>query len=392
MILKNLTLPDGRQADLHTENTLISFIGKNSAKPASSQKTLDCKGYLLLPALCDMHTHPDKTLLGMDWYVNDVGPRRIDRIENERKNRKRLGVNTFLQTSRLIELALAQGTLYMRGHVDIDTENGLTGLEGVLAAREKYGDVFHLEVVAFPQSGLMIRPGTVALMEKALEMGADLVGGIDPAEVDRDPKGSIDAIFALAEKSGKPVDIHVHEPEELGAFSLSLIADHTIASGMGGNVTVSHAFCLGSEKESLVKPLLERLAAAGVSLTTGGHSNSTCPKIKEVLGAGINICGGNDDIRDMWSPFGSADVLERIQFIAMKNGFRKDSDIELALRLCTENAAKMLKLECYGPEVGNPATFLLVKARNITEAVVTQPADRMIFKNGRQVFPRVDSL
>ncbi|MDR3259208.1 MAG: amidohydrolase family protein [Fusobacteriaceae bacterium] len=386
MILQNITTAKGTNINIHIRNGKIASISENLIEFPPKEEILDASGYLLLPAFFDTHAHLDKTVLGMDWFYNDLGSNRIDRIENERKNRTSFGIDTFRQASRLMELSISKGTLYMRSHVDIDTDNGLKGLEGVLQAKEKYKDIFHLELAAFPQSGLLIRPGTYELMEKALEMGADIVGGIDPAEIDRDPKGSVHAIFQLAEKYNRPIDIHLHEAEELGAFTMGLIIEHTLASGMQGKVSISHAFCLGSQKKELVVPLLEGLAHAGITIITCGQPNTTSvPRIREVSDAGINICGGNDDIRDMWSPYGSGDILERIQFIAMKNYFRKDKDLEFTMKLCTENAAKLFNIEKYGPYTGNPATFVLVKARNISESIVTYPKERMVFCNGKMI-------
>ena len=99
--------------------------------------------------------------------------------------------------------------------------------------------------VAFPQSGLLLRPGTLELLETALRNGADIVGGLDPSGIDRDPKGHLDAVFGLCQRHGKPLDIHLHEPGELGAFAMELIIERTLALGMQGKVVVSHAFCLG---------------------------------------------------------------------------------------------------------------------------------------------------
>src|SRR5262249_7095376 len=154
----------------------------------------------------------DKNLLGMPWYRNEVGPRLIDRIENERAERRGLPIDPRRQSARQALQTVGFGATHIRSHVDIDTDCGVAGIEGVLATREALRDVVGIDLVAFPQSGLLVRPGTLALMEQALRMGAETVGGLDPCAIDRDPKGHLDAVFGLAERFGRGVDIHLHEP------------------------------------------------------------------------------------------------------------------------------------------------------------------------------------
>jgi cytosine/adenosine deaminase-related metal-dependent hydrolase len=142
-------------------------------------------------------------------------------------------------------LAVSHGSTFIRSHVDVDTDCGVSGIEGVMATREALADLVAIDLVAFPQSGLLVRPGTVELMEQALCLGAEAVGGLDPCAIDRDPKGHLDTVFALAEHFGRNVDIHLHEPGEMGLFSMELIIERTRALGMAGRVIISHAFCLG---------------------------------------------------------------------------------------------------------------------------------------------------
>ena len=383
-LIQNVTDRGGNKLDLLLEGGLVAASGPagSIAKPQGAEG-IDADGYLLLPPLVDAHAHLDKTVLGMDWCVNELGPRLIDRIDNERVSRKKIGLNTRVQAGRLMELAMAQGTLFMRSHVDVDTVNGLSCLEGVLEACAAYRDRFHVELVAFPQSGLISSPGAMELMDQAMALGADLVGGVDPAAIDRDPKGGVDAIFRLAEKYGKGIDLHLHEPGPLGAFTMELIAAHTLASGMQGKVTISHALCLGDADKTMVAGLVEKLAEANIQITTGGQPYvPTVPSVKQLTAAGVNIAGGNDNIRDMWSPFGTADMLERAQFIAMRNGFRRDDELELALDVCTKNGADLMGLEGYGVKPGGRADLVLVKARNAAECVAGHPAERMVIRGG----------
>lgn len=199
-------------------------------------------GALLLPGLVEGHTHLDKTLWGMDWYRNEVGTNLIDKIENERAFRHASGHDAAAQSLVLAKAFLARGTTRLRTHVDVDTQAGLRHLEGTLRTRQTLSEVLQIQVVAFPQSGLLGRPGTAELLGQALAQGADVLGGLDPCAIDGDPVRSLDVLFGIADRHQRPLDIHLHEPGAMGAFSLELILQRTEALGMQGKVAVSHGF------------------------------------------------------------------------------------------------------------------------------------------------------
>ena len=158
-------------------------------------------GALLLPGLVEGHTHLDKTLWGMDWYRNEVGTRLVDKIDNERAFRHASGHDAAGQSLALARAFLALGTTRLRTHVDIDTQAGLRHLEGVMRTREAMARLGQqIQIVAFPQSGLLIRPGTADLLDQAMTAGADVLGGLDPCAIDGDPVRSLDVLFGLAER------------------------------------------------------------------------------------------------------------------------------------------------------------------------------------------------
>ena len=299
-------------------------------------------------------------------------------------NLRLLGVWRGISREAVV-LALGHGSTAIRSHVDIDTDGGLRSFEGVAATREEYRDEVDIEIVAFPQSGLMCRPGTLELMEAALAGGADVVGGLDPCAIDRDPKGQLDAVFALAEKHGKPIDIHLHEPDELGAFSIEMILDRTLAHGMQGKVAISHAFCLGMSDRSRVHALVERLAEARVAVATVATPSRPVPSAAELRAAGVTLCAGSDGIRDTWGPYGNADMLERAMLLGLRNNFRTDSEVEYALWCCTHGGAKMMELPDYGLEEGCTADLVLVEAEAVAHAVASRPTRKLVVKRGRVV-------
>ncbi|MBM3521690.1 MAG: amidohydrolase family protein, partial [Alphaproteobacteria bacterium] len=172
-VITNVKLPGGAAAAIEIREGRIAAIHA-SKPPSAGADVIDAGGALVLPGLVEAHTHLDKTLLGMPWYRNDVGPRLIDKIDNERVQKKKLGIDPARQSARQVVLSLSKGSTHIRSHVDVDTDGGLAGIEGVLSTRERYREVCDLQIVAFPQSGLLVRKGTLELMEAAMRAGADV--------------------------------------------------------------------------------------------------------------------------------------------------------------------------------------------------------------------------
>ncbi len=385
-LIKNI-LPQ-REKERHDILIEGSYIVE--ARPAGSiaeinNNIIDGTDYVLFPAFVDAHSHSDKTMLGLEWFNNTLSDRIAERISFERTNRKNLGIDSYVQAKRAISLAIANGTLFMRSHVDIDPLVKLSGVEGIMQARQEFADIFDLQLVAFPQSGIVRDIETYELIERSLLMGVDLMGGIDPAVVERDPKGSVDTIFELAHKHGVSLDVHLHERGELGAFDLELMLEKVEAYEMQGMLTISHGLCL-DHRSDYYEDLSDRVAKCNVSIITGGQAYiPSIPMVKPLIEKGILVAGGNDSLRDVWSPYGTGDMLERAQFIAMRNLFRRDDDLNLAAELVTYNGAKLLGIENYGTDVGDKANLTLVRGRNVAECVATSPTDRIVIRNGKVI-------
>ncbi|MEY4681343.1 MAG: amidohydrolase family protein [Alphaproteobacteria bacterium] len=383
-ILEDIRLADGTPAAITIRDGRIAAIGA-PPPPMPGEERIDGGGALALPGLVEAHAHLDKTLLGMKWYRNEVGPSLVDKIDNERLQRRVLGIDPARQSARQVVLALSKGSTHIRTHVDVDTEIGLSGIEGILATRERFRDEVDMQVVAFPQSGMLVRPGTLELMEAAMRAGADVVGGLDPCAIDRDPRAHLDAVFALAQKFGAPVDIHLHEPGELGGFSMELVIERTKALGMQGRVVVSHAFCLGMADAAYVARLVDMLAEARVAIMSHGAPYRPVPSVRQLHEAGVVMCCGSDGIRDTWGPYGNADMLERAMIVGLRNNLRRDDEVELALDMVTHGGAKAMELEGYGLAAGCHADIVLVDAQAPAEAVAERPPRRLVLKRGRVV-------
>jgi cytosine deaminase len=377
MILRNALLPDGSRHDIDLKDGRIAaFLPPSSGEPLG----------LVLPPLVDGHIHLDKTLLGLPWVPNlAVGSQVADRIEAERKVRAGRTISESETGANLVRQVVASGTLHMRSHVDIDHQLGLKNLHAILAIREKFRDLVTIEIVAFPQSGIARSPGTAKLLDEAIAAGADLVGGLDPVGIDQDLDGHLDAVFAIANRRGVGIDIHLHDGGEGGLAQVIAIAERTNASGLKGKVAISHAFALGSVPIDLAKSTADLLAAAGVAIMSHGPGAAAMPPVKLLRDHGVDVFGGSDNIRDAWSPFGNGDMLERAMLIGYRANFRHDHELELAFEMVTAAAARVLGLADYGLKVGAPADMVVVEAGSVPEAVASRPRRKMVIKAGRVV-------
>jgi cytosine deaminase len=384
LLIRNVRPLERAAVDVRVADGVISEIGVGLVA-APDATVIDGCGQLLVPGFVDAHTHLDKTLYGRPWHRHQAGPSLTDKIENERRLRRELRLDPAEQSANQVRLALSKGTTHIRTHIDIDTESGLNNLHGVMATRERYRDTLTMQLVAFPQSGLLPRPGTLELLDEALRLGAEVVGGLDPSSIDHDPAGHLDAVFGLAERHGVEVDVHLHEPGLLGAFSVELIAERTRALGMQGKVTISHAFCLGMVDDAYLSRLIELLLENRIAIMTHAPGASPFPPIKRLREAGVVICSGSDGIRDTWGPYGNADMLERAMLLGYRSNFRRDDDVELVFEIVTQGGATVMHANGYGLTVGCRADCVLLDGETLVEAVVARPPRALVLANGRVV-------
>lgn len=382
LLIRNVRPLGGDPADILLRAGLIARVAPGIA-PSDSVLVEDGHGCIALPGLIEGHGHLDKTVWGGPWHRNAVGPTRTDRIENERAFRRDGAHDAAARSLSLAKAYIAHGTTRMRSHADVDTEIGLRHVHATMRTRDVLADVLDMQIVAFPQSGLVCRPGTEDLMDAALRDGADVVGGIDPCAVDRDPVGQLNALFRLAERHGKPVDIHLHEPGEMGAFSLDLILERTAAQGMNGKVTISHGFCLGMIPDADRNALLERMARWDVRIATTAPANSPVPSLAVCWDFGVTMFAGNDGIRDTWTPYAKPDMLDRAMHVGLRNGMRRDDELARVLACVTAAAAAGCGFDRYGLAEGCRADVVLVDTETLAEAIVSAPPRRLAVAGGR---------
>lgn len=349
-----------------------------------------CGGALVIPSLGDVHAHLDSNRLDLPFRPHTSDGSLMSLISNDSDNWRTAEKSIMWRTHNALDRIIASGGTTIRSHAQVDPHSGLDRFHAVLEAKNHHADNVDMQIVAFPQLGIVRASGTADLMRNALAEGADLVGGIDPCGVEGDPVAHLNAVFDLADEMGKGIDIHLHERGTLGAFSLRQIADRTRALGLGGHVTISHCFALASQDSERERDhLITMLADAQIAVTTIAPSNGILP-IRELREAGVRVGLGEDGMRDYWSPYGNADVLDRTWQLAFTQGATADSDVELMVQVASLGGRSILDGRDYPPtstgiEVGQPGSLIVMDSDTVTAAVMDRPPRRLVIHRGRIV-------
>ncbi|MDN7944711.1 amidohydrolase family protein [Burkholderia multivorans] len=371
---------DGQPLELLVRDGRFVAIGRDcSAAPGT--ETIDLDGRVVLPGFVDGHIHLDKSFVGDRWVPHEPVDSLRERLAVE-KRQLAAAPPIAERAHALIAQAAAFGTVAMRSHVDVDATTGLANLHAVMAARERWRGIVDIELVAFPQAGVVSCAGTAEMLDAAVREGADVVGGIDPTTLDGDADGQLDIVFGIAEKRGVKIDIHLHEPGDTGIAQLLRIAARTRAAGLGGRVNVSHAYALGQVGADVVARTAAALADAGVSIMTNAPGDCAFPPVLALRDAGVHVFAGNDNIRDAWWPYGNGDMLQRAMLVGYRSGFYTDDALRVALDMATHAGARAIGRAHYGLAVGCDATFVAVRAPNAAAAVAGVPAERWVVRRG----------
>ncbi|RWB13773.1 MAG: metal-dependent hydrolase [Mesorhizobium sp.] len=383
----NARLADGTLADLAVTGGRFSAIAPAANAAAPPAGAVDLAGQLVLPAFVEGHIHLDTSFYGDAWRPHIPCTDGFDVRERVAFQMRSLEQAAPMdeRAKNQLELCVGHGSLAMRSHVMVDAAVGLKHVETILGVREKYRELIDIQLVAFPQSGILSSPRTAELLDEALKLGCDLIGGLDPASFDRDVNGHLDVVFGLAERRGVGVDIHLHDGGTLGLFEIEEICARTAAMSMQGKVAVSHAYALGHISADTLARAGEMLAASGVAIMTNAPGNHPFPPVAALRKAGVTVFAGSDNIRDSWWPYGDGDMLNRANMIGYRSGFYEDRELEAACDLVSHAGAKALGLEGYGIAVGAKADFVALKAEHVPEAVVAVPRERTVFRRGMLV-------
>ncbi len=398
LLVKNVIL-EGRErpANIAVAAGVIASIEDSGPNPPSAADLIDGSGMMATPPFVDAHHHLDCAHLSE--FENPSGTL-AEAIEiNARITPGRRAEEIAAKASRALEEALLHGTCWMRSHVNVDSRGGLAMLHPVVEAAADYRGRVDAQVVAFPQLGFVADPQSVALVEAAMREGAEVVGGIPAIEATAaDSAVHIETAFQIATEFDADIDMHVDESDDPGVRTLELLADATIRHGYEGRVSAGHCTALAAYDDVYAAEVIAQVAAAGISVVTnpltnlylGGRGDSQpvrrgITRVKELLAAGVNVACGLDDVDNLFLPFGRMDMLEVAMIAALTAHLTTPAEIETAFDMPRSHAAKAMRLEGYGIEVGTPADFVLLEAADAREALRLQPPRRYVVRNGRVV-------
>lgn len=371
-----------RPSPAATSRTADEGSSTPDGRPA---RILDADGRLLLPGLVNTHAHVDKSWWGKPWqsYGGEGGTE--GRIRHERERRDELSIPSVATSRRVLREFLRHGTTAVRTHVDVDPGIGLAGIDAVREAAELEAPGLTLQIVAFPQDGVLRRPGVPELLRSAAAQGAEYIGGLDPAGIDRDPVGQLDLLFEIAEEHGCGIDIHLHDPGELGAFEIELVLDRTERTGLVGKVNIAHGFAIADVPATRGRDIAQRAAALGVSWSSVAPVGRPPLPLRTLRDAGVRVGLGTDGIRDLWSPYGDGDLLQIARQHARMTSQVRDEDLRAVLWEASAGARWAVGVPVPGGDgldIGDPADLVLLPAENAPDALVRAPRRAAVIVGG----------
>ncbi|MGA5692099.1 cytosine deaminase [Cytobacillus pseudoceanisediminis] len=398
MIIKNAKLR-GREGFWNIAIKEGKIHSLSQGEVEAGQEILDAAGSLVSAPFIEPHIHLDTTLTAGEPEWNQSGTlfEGIQRWAQRKETLTHEDVKTRAKTA--LKWQIAQGIQHVRTHVDV-TDPTLTALKALLEVKEEMSDYVDLQLVAFPQEGINSYPSGAELMEEALKMGADVVGGIPHFEFTREyGVASMKTAFDLAEKYDRLVDIHCDEIDDEQSRFVEVVAAEAYERGLGSRVTASHTTAMGSYNDAYTYKLFRLLKLSNINFVANPLVNihlqgrfDTYPKrrgitrVKELLEAGLNVSFGHDDIFDPWYPLGTGNMLQVLHMGIHVSQLMGYEQIVNSFDLITNNSAKTLNIEeKYGIEAGKPANLIIFDAENEYEAIRRQAAVRYSIRRGKVI-------
>lgn len=396
MIIQNAALPKQEGLwNIHIENGKFSKI--EAAKPVEG--AIDVQGKLVSAPFIEPHIHLDTTLTAGEPKWNESGTL-FEGISTWAERKKSLTVEDVKErATKAIKWQIAQGIQHIRTHVDV-CDPSLTAMKALLEVKEEMKDYVDLQLVAFPQDGYLSFPNGAELVEEALKMGADVVGGIPHFEFTReDGVESMKIAFDLAEKYDRLVDIHCDEIDDEQSRFVEVVAAEAYKRGLGSKVTASHTTAMHSYNGAYVSKLMKLLGLAKINFVANPLVNihlqgrfDDYPKrrgitrVKELSEAGINVSFGHDDIFDPWYPLGTGNMLQVLHMGIHVTQLMGYHQINESFDFITENSAVTLNIQDnYGIEEGKPANFIILNATNRYDAIRKQAEVLASYRNGVKI-------
>jgi cytosine/creatinine deaminase len=401
LLVRNARLRDSNTThDLVVEDGRIAKLGKSLSEAADN--VIDAEGNLLTPPFVDIHLHLDKCLTG-EWIrtATDATAGSLEVIPAAAAVKKRFTEEDILKRAgQAIETSVGRGCTAIRSFVDVDTIGGLTALRALIRAKSDYSKLVDLQITAFPQEGILRDEGAEELLYKAMEIGADVVGGIPWYEItEEDSKRHIDIVFEIAKRFDKDIHMLVDDTEDPSSRNIEFLLAKTLKENYLGRVSATHCRgALESPNDSYAKKVIALAKKTGTTIVENPHislmmygRNDKFPirrgitRVREFLKAGVNVAIGQDDIDDPYYPFGKGDMLELAYFMCHSAFLGSTAEMESAYDMVTYNGAKAMHLENYGVKAGCSADFIILDANDVHEALQMQAERLFVVRRGKVV-------
>ncbi len=382
----------GNLLDIGIKEGRISRIRKKLK--GDSRKTIDAVGNLVTESFVNSHLHlckvytlamiGDKALVS---YQRGAMGKAMTAIELASKVKKNYDEAWIIQNVRkALRLAVKYGTTHLRAFADTDTKARLEGVKALLKAKEEFKEAVDLQVVAFPQDGVVRDPGAENYLRQALELGADAVGGIPWIEyTDEDAHEHIDRMFKLAKEYDKEVAMLMDDAGDPGLRTLEMLAVRTIKEGWQGRVTAHHARAVALYPEPYFRKIAALLKKARIGIVSDPQTGPLHAKVRDLYDEGIAVALGQDDIADAYYPYGRNNMLE-VAFLASHLMWMTTFDeMEILYDLVTTRAARAMAIQGFEMKEGNQANLVVLNAESVWEALTDHEAPRHVIKNGKEV-------
>ena len=396
LIVRNARLLDRDGAwEIGVEDDRIAALDRKVEGSAESE--IDAGGNLAAPTYVNGHVHLDKCNLG-DVMRPNLTNSFQECLEITWEHKRSYTVDDIVErASRAIEEGILNGSTVFRVFADVDSIGGLRPLEGIIALREKYAGIVEIEAVDFPQEAILRDPGTEELMEEGMRMGADVVGGLPWHEhLDEDARTHIDICFELAKKYDKDIHMLVDDTDNSNSRSLEYLAAKTIREGYQGRVSASHCGALAAYDEVHAHKVMNLVRDAGVSISSNPQISLVAQgrydtdnmrrgvtRTKDLWKIGANVFSSQDDVNDPYYPFGRNDQQEVAAHVCHACHMTYPDEIRAVFDFITENAAKALRLEGYGLDIGTKADFNVLAAPTVQHVLRLQQPPAWVIKGGR---------
>jgi cytosine/creatinine deaminase len=387
--------------DIGVADGVITAVRNSGTAPAADEgapEVIDLAGRLVTPPLVEPHIHLDAVLTAGQPRPNVSGSL-FEGIAVWAERVAQLSYADVQQRVRqVLRWQLACGVQHVRSHVDV-CDPQLRALQALVDLREEVRGLIDLQLVAFPQQGILGFDGGKELMRKAVELGADVVGGIPHYELTReDGVESVRFAMALADEHGLAVDIHCDETDDDHSRFVEVMAAETIRRGMSGRVTASHTTAMHSYNNAYAYRLISNVARAGLHMVTNPLDNAvlqgrfdTGPirrghtRVKQLQEAGVNVCIGHDSVMDPWYPLGYGDPLQAAFVLVHLGQMSGDSELRRLIDMITVGPAAALGLADYGLQPGGPADLVVFDAPSEADALRLVAPRTLVLRGGRVV-------